>query len=510
MTVSRISTFTLLGLEGLPIEIEVDIADGLPGYTLLGLPDAALGESKERVRSAIMNSGGTWPNRKVTVSLSPAWLPKSGSAFDAPIAVALLVAQGVVSEESTAGSVILGELGLSGEVRSVPGILPLVLAAKKAGFVVAIVPTGNLWEAQRVAGISIIGVQTLREILEYYSSGCATGVQTEELAQLSRESVSTLNYSDVAGQSAAKNALEIAAIGGHHVLMVGPPGTGKSMMAERIPTILPPLSDDDLLEVLSVHSIAGQYEPEKFHRNEPPFLSPHHSSTAVSMVGGGNKQIRPGVCSLAHFGVLFIDEAPECSRVVLESLRQPLESGSITISRAIGSVTYPARFMLVLAANPCPCGKFFGRGRACTCSAISRARYFQRLSGPLLDRIDIRIPVLPPSRTELADQSERESSATIRNRVIRAGDRARTRFQDESWVRNAQIPGSALHKKYAAERAAMQMLHSEVDAERLNARGFHRVLRVAWSIADLHSHDQPTLEDVSHAYALRSGLENYL
>ena len=507
MTLAQISTFTLLGLAGLPIEIEVDIADGLPGYTLLGLPDAALGESKERVRSAIINSGGSWPNRKVTVSLSPAWVPKSGSAFDAPIAVALMVAQGLVSAEATVGSVVLGELGLNGDVRSVPGILPLVLSAKKSGFSVAIVPIANIWEAKRVKEILVIGVQSLSEILEFYRSGSLPSVHELEADQLSQ---SFIDYSDVAGQHDAKLALEVAAIGGHHVLMVGPPGTGKSMMAERIPTIMPPLSDGDVLDVLSVHSIAGYYNSEKFHRNEPPFLAPHHSATAVSMIGGGNKHIRPGACSLAHLGVLFIDEAPECNRVVLESLRQPLESGSITISRAVGSVTYPAQFMLVLAANPCPCGKFFGRGRACTCSAVARARYFQRLSGPLLDRIDIRIPVPPPSRLDLVDETPRESSAVMRDRVIAASERARARFSDEKWSRNAQIPSSALHRGYAAEKSAMRMLHGEIETERLNARGFHRVLRVAWSIADREGHEIPTLDDVKAAYAFRTGLENYL
>jgi len=504
MTLSRTHTVALMGLTGHPIEVEVDISDGLPSYILLGLPDAALAESRERVRSALVNSGAPWPNRKVTVSMSPAWLPKSGPSYDLPIAIGLLMSQGLIAQDERRDHIILGELGLDGQVRAVRGVLPALLSAKSAGIKYAILPEENYQEAVAIDGITIIPVDSLRTVIHYFATGEIPEVEIASIAPAEQ----VLDLSDVAGQRAARRSLEISAIGGHHLLFIGPPGTGKTMLAERIPSILPLLNHEQSLEVAAINSIAGNWTSRQAITRTPPFVSPHHSTTAVAMVGGGSQQIRPGACSLANRGVLFIDEAPECGNGVLDSLRQPLESGSVTISRSLATLTFPARFMLVLAANPCPCGKFSGRGRSCTCTSLQIRRYLQKISGPLLDRIDIRVFVDAPSRVEMASTEPQESSAVVRDRVIAARAAASERFAGEEWQLNSEIPPNYLRKKYAAERSAMNILHQELDLERLSARGFHKVLRVAWSVADSEGHSIPTVADVEQALVLRSGMEN--
>ena len=502
MSLGLSTSIGLVGLSGNTVTVEVDISDGLPHYNLLGLPDAALNESRDRVRAAFTNSGENWPNRKVTVSLSPAWLPKSGSSFDLAIALAILVAHGSLAQDALDSTLILGELGLDGSIRGVNGVLPALIAGHREGVKRAIIPIANIGEGGLLQSMEIVAFANLRELLIYLRTGegrsRASDVLDERIDPL-------LDFEDVAGQMRARFGAEVAAAGGHHLLLIGPPGAGKTMIASRIPTILPPLTIEQSLEVTALHSVAGTLSERSPMSRMAPIVAPHHSATRVAMVGGGAHVIRPGACSLAHHGVLFIDEAPECASGILDSLRQPLESGTITIARSIGNITYPSRFLLVLAANPCPCGKFAGRGLGCSCSSVQVRRYLGKLSGPLMDRIDMRITVEPVGRADISSVTLGESSAVIAERVRSARLVARDRFEGRGFELNSAIPARELRTDFKPDRLAMNFLHDELDHERLTARGLHKVIRLSWTLADLAGRNQPTLQDVTNAYELREG-----
>ena len=499
MTIAQTIGINLFGLAGQKIDIEVDISNGLPSYSLLGLPDATLTESRDRIRAALINSRFQWPNRKITVSLSPAWLPKSGAALDLPIALAILAASDQIELELLAGHLFLGELSLEGALRPVRGVLPMLLAARELGVKKAIVPIGNAAEAKLVREVVSIPLATISELIHFLRTG--EHFDRQELIAISAEEPSS-DFADVSGQPEARWALEVAATGGHHIMMIGSPGAGKTMLAERFATILPELSEGEAIEVAGINSIArGSHN---LVSKRAPFVAPHHATTIPALIGGG-VVIKPGACSLAHNGVLFIDEAPECAAGLLDALRQPLESGEIAITRAHGTARFPARFILILAANPCPCGKFAGRGRGCTCTSVQVRRYLGRLSGPLLDRIDLRIRVEPPTRIELASRQPGEASAPIRSRVIAARARAAARFAGLGFTLNSQIPSSALRDRFRPERSALAHLHELLDNEEISARGFHRVLRIAWSIADLRALNQPGREEIESALELRMG-----
>lgn len=509
MTIGRTWAVALVGLAGHLVEVESHLAAALPAFTLVGLPDASLSEARDRVRAAVTSCGLAWPARRVTVNLSPASLPKHGSGFDLAIAVATLAAADAIDALLPARAVHLGELGLDGRLHPVRGVLPAVAAAVRSGRTRVMVPAGNAAEARLVAGAEVVTVAHLAEVVRLY--GGLVEVPADVPASATRSSIvgaparPVPDLADVVGQAEARHALEVAAAGGHHILLIGPPGAGKTMLAERLPGLLPDLSDAEAVEVTSVHSVAGTFDPERGLIRRPPFEDPHHTATSAAVVGGGSGLPRPGAASLAHRGVLFLDEAPEFSPRVLETLRQPLEHGELVLHRARGTARYPARFQLVLAANPCPCGRGVGKALECTCTPIARRRYFGRLSGPLLDRVDIQVVVPPVTRGSLAVSGPAVSTAEVAARVRAARYRQAERLRGTGWRLNAEVSGTWLREAAgAAEPGATGALERALDRGTLSLRGVDRVLRLAWTLADLAGRDAPTRDDVGEALGLRT------
>jgi magnesium chelatase family protein len=642
--VARTHSIALVGVEGYPVEIESDIENGLPGLLLVGLPDTALREARDRIRAAIINSHEQWPQRRITVGLSPASLPKRGSGFDLGIALSILAAAGVVPGAAIDGVVFVGELGLDGRLRPVRGVLPAMAAAAWAGFGKAIVAHANAEEAALVPGLRVAGAPTLAALLAWLrgeqeageagvdcmsdgtmpsarpavthgeppragpasarpliarqpderdaghaggqdgghtgerdagrmgeqgghtgeegggrrgerDAGQAGGLSAGHAARSGGQDAGSgaghstglgagqpglgagraavrgagragqlgaglgglagpagparprPDLSEVLGQPTARRAAEICAAGGHHLSLLGPPGAGKTMLAERLPTVMPELDRVAALEVTSIHSVAGTLPAGSPLMTEPPFCAPHHTATKAAIVGGGSGILHPGAASLAHRGCLFLDEAPEFARDVLDALRQPLESGEVVLARSGLTARFPARFTLVLAANPCPCAKGSAAQAVCSCTPTARRRYLARLSGPLLDRVDVKVELLPVGRAELLnDRRFAEPSPVVAARVAAARERTAARLKDTPWRLNAEVPGSELRQAFRPSPSALAPLEQAMDRGQISARGVDRVIRVAWTLADLAGIARPTAKETSYALGLWLGV----
>ncbi|MGW3154514.1 YifB family Mg chelatase-like AAA ATPase [Streptomyces sp. NPDC001089] len=526
MAFARTCSVALVGVEGVVVEVQADLEPGVAAFTLVGLPDKSLSESRDRVRAAVVNSGAPWPQKKLTVGLSPASVPKGGSGFDLAVACAVLGAAERIDPRVLSDIVMIGELGLDGRVRPVRGVLPAVLAAADAGYEQVVVPECAAAEAALVPGISVLGVRSLAQLIAVLTdepvpeedpdeagrpgplmaglrmpgTGAATGIHGAHHDH-------GHDLADVVGQRSARTAVEVAAAGGHHLFLEGPPGAGKTMLAERLPAVLPPLTRGESLEVTAVHSVAGLLPPGKPLVDTAPYCAPHHSATMQALVGGGQGIARPGAVSLAHRGVLFLDETPEFSGQALDALRQPLEAGHVVIARSAGVVRFPARFLMVLAANPCPCGRFSQRDDLCDCPPSAIRRYQARLSGPLLDRVDLRVEVDRVTRSELTGRGARgESTETVAARVLEARERAATRLAGTPWRTNSEVPGRELRSRWHASPGALDDAERSLERGVLSARGLDRVVRVAWTVADLVGHDRPDATDVALALQLRTGV----
>ncbi len=502
---SRVLSSSILGIDAYLVSVEVDISTGLPAFATVGLPDSAVRESRERVSSAISNAGFQFPLKRVTINLAPADIRKGGSSFDLPIAIGILAATKQVDERVLGSQVILGELSLSGAVRPVRGALSMAMAAREAGMNGVILPRENVREASVVQGIEVRGVSDIQEIAAFLNGKEEIAPAVMDIERLFEDTSShPLDFFDVKGQEQAKRAIEVAAAGGHNILMIGPPGSGKTMLARRIPTILPEMTLEEALETTRIHSIVGLLKRGAALVTARPFRSPHHTISDGGLVGGGSIP-KPGEVSLAHNGVLFMDELPEFRRSVLEVLRQPLEDGIVQISRARISLTYPARFMLVCAMNPCPCGYLSDASRTCMCTPIQSQRYHSKLSGPLLDRIDIHIEVPKVSYDQLSEERRGETSATIRERVKRCRRIQWQRYESNRGIFcNAHMGPREIERHCVIGSDAHRLLREAIDYFGLSARAYYRILKVSRTIADIDGRESVEPRDISEAVQYRS------
>lgn len=498
---ATVESATVVGIEACRVHVEIDVSFGLPHFQLVGLPDASVRESRDRVRAAIRNSGFEFPVHRITINLAPGDVRKAGPAFDLPIALGMLAATGTVQPASLTGIVHVGELSLDGAIQPARGMLAIAAEARRHGARALLLPHDNLAEAAVVTGLRLLPVRTLVEAVTRLNQPPDDWpAPPSPLSPPSPPSSLDLDLSDLHGQSFARRALEVAAAGGHNLLMIGPPGAGKTMLARRLPGILPPLSFDEAIEATTIHSVAGQLRPGVGLLTDRPFRAPHHTISDVALVGGGSTP-RPGEVSLAHHGVLFLDEMPEFDRRVLEALRQPIEEGRITVSRALRSVMFPARFVLVAAMNPCPCGYQGDPKRQCRCTPQQTARYRGRLSGPLRDRLDLIVEVEAVPITALTEGPAGESSAAVRARVLTA--RARQLARGARARVNAQLGGTELKKHAPLNLAGRRLLERSAEKLHLSARGFHRIVRVARTIADLAGAEAITTDHLMEALQYR-------
>jgi len=497
MALGRAFSVAVRGVAGEIVEIEADITSGLPGVHLVGLPDAALQESRDRVRAAVMNCGNRWPMSRLTLALSPATLPKMGSVYDLALAIAVLSADRKVRAGRLEKTVLLGELALDGRVRPVRGVLPAVIAAKSEGWPAVVVPVHNLAEAVLVDGIDVYGAASLRQVQSWLDGA---GELERSAGTDADEPDEGPDLADVVGQPQARFAVEVAAAGGHHLMLTGPPGIGKTMLAQRLPGLLPPLSDEESLEVTAIHSVAGLLSARTPLITRPPLVAPHHSSSVAALIGGGTGMARPGAVSRAHRGVLFLDECAEIGVQALEALRTPLEDGEVRLARRDGLAVYPARFQLVLAANPCPCAP--ADPRDCICAGAAKRRYLRKLSGPLLDRVDLRVQ-MHPVRTGALSADVGEPTHEVRARVVEARATAAERWRPYGVRTNAELPGPLLRQRFRLHHDAMAPLRAALDKGLLSIRGVDRTMRVAWTIADLAGRERPCVDDVTTAMGFR-------